>query len=242
MEKKSRKKVVIIFLIIVVLVGMGSLFGYRNHHLESIIQTQKQTFQTQIKAASETMQKEDKESQLAAMSELRKVETEIASFQQSVYFTEINSASFKDEKNLIAQKVNEAREHINFLYKVKLDASAKDPKTISQDEAKMLVQDLDTLLKEIQTDGVLNTDVVQTFNDKVNEMKEMYIPLFTNSATEVTDVKVPVKNEGQGTTNTMGSPAPKTNVTPPSNQITTQESTTTTTTTTTITTENSKTE
>lgn len=242
MEKKSRKKVVIISLIIVMLVGIGSLFAYRNHHIATIVQNQKQTFQTQIKAASEPMQKEDKESQLAAINELKKVEAEITAFQQNVYFTEINSASFKEEKEVITKKANEAREHINFLYKVKLDASVKDPKTLSQDEAKMLVHDLDTLLKEIQTDGILNTDVVQTFSDKVSEMKELYMPLFAKSATKEADVNVPVKSEGQTTTPTTGSSTSTTKPTTSSNQITKQESTTTTTTTTMITEENNSTE
>lgn len=241
MEKKRRKKVGVITLVIVIIVGMLALFAAYNSYIASIIQTQKQTFQTQIKVATEPMQKEDKESQLAAINQLKKVEAEITAFQQNVYFTEINSASFKEEKEVITKKVNEANDHINFLYKVKLDASVKDPKTLSQDEAKMLVQDLDALLKEIQTDGILNTDVVQTFSDKVSEMKELYMPLFAKSATKEADVNVPVKSEGQTTTPTTGSSTSTTKPTTSSNQIIKQESTTTTTTTM-ITEENSSTE
>lgn len=171
---KRREKWIVIILIIGVIGGVSTFFVYRNIQVSSVVQTQKQKFEADITTASQALSKEDTGSQISGVKNLQKVEAEITQFHQNVFFSEITVEYFKTEKEQVNKKIKEGLDHINFLYKVQLDSNEKDPAALSKDELTVMIDNLDKLLKEMQTEAILSADVLKTFEDKASELKSLY--------------------------------------------------------------------
>lgn len=173
MQIKNRNKIIMITLIVGMCISIIGFFVYQQVQSSSVIQTQKKVFQQKIMTATELVNA-DKQSEMKVVADLRQIENEIQQFHQNVYFVNITATAFKDEQELIVQKINQATDYINFLYKVKLDTYVRNPAELNKVELKSLQGDLDNLWTEIQVDQMLSQDVMKTFEDKIIEMKAMY--------------------------------------------------------------------
>lgn len=173
-----------LFIVALILVFVTIAFGTLNYFMVSQAKQENTTqFENKISELEKRMKDEKKESKISSIKGFKELEKEIDVFDKKIMLVTINKESFKPQSQKVKDKIKEATENLNALYKSKLDANIKNQNTLSKEELGVMITNLDSLVKEIHDDKILTEEEIKPFEDRVNEVKTIY-------ANEVTEKKV----------------------------------------------------